>query len=238
MARKEYSEEEVQKRIDKLSEEAADFLYSTEMGAMIKRIADGHKLHIDQMALLEAEVGELMLGLTEPQEFVPNMIQTLQVTEETAQAIAKDINDQVMTKMRGLMGAPSLEPTPPVPTPRPAVPTAPSSPIIPTPSVVMPSSPKPVVSPASQPAPVAPTTPAMPPVATPAPTVAPVPDPVHDLVAADAMLSEKKVVPPPAAAPTAPTPAAPSSPAGGAVVKADPAQPQNYKADPYREPVE
>ncbi len=235
MASKTYTEEEVQKRIDMLSEEAADFLYSTEMGIMVKQIADKHKLHIDQMALLEAEVGELMLGLTEPQEFVPNLVSTLSVSEETAQAVAKQINDEVMSKMRHLMGAPgpssSTPPTSVVPTPSFAPQTT---------SVVMPSSPKPVVPPVSVPAaPVTPVAPAVPPAsATPAPVVAPVPAPVHDLVAADAILSEKKVVPPPATTPTAATPAAPATPMGSPAAKTDPAQPQNYKADPYREPVE
>ncbi len=220
MARKTFTEEEIQKRIDSLSEEAADFLYSPEMGLMVKQIADRHKLHIDQMSLLDAEVGELMLGLTEPLEFVPNMKETLQIDEATAQAIAKEINDQVMMKMRGLMGAPSQQPAATAPTP----------------SVVMPSSPKPVAPPIATPAaPIIPKPVVPAPIA--APVTAPKPAPAPNLMAAEAMLSEKKVTTSAPAAPSvpaAPAKAAPITPAP----KADPAQPQNYKADPYREPVE
>ncbi len=213
MARKTYSDEEIQKRIDQLSEEAADFLYSPDMGVLVKHISDAHKLHIDQMSLLEAEVGELMLGLTEPMEFVPNLMDTLHIDKETADAVAKDVNDQLMQKMRGLMGAPSAQTES---------------------SIVMPSS-KPIETP---PAPVAirtpaPAAPIVPPVAQ---TPAVAPKPALDLHAADAMLSQKQVstsasatVPPPAAPAAAPAPAKPAP---------SPAQPQNYKADPYREPVE
>ncbi len=218
MARKNYTEAEVQKRIEALPEAAGDFLYSADMGALIKLICDKHKLHIDQMALLEAETGELMLGLTEPQEFVPNMMATLQIDNEKAQAIAKEINDQVMMKMRHLMGAPTPGPDP----------------VVPTPSVVMPSSPKPVVAPASAPILAKPAAPAplnVPPIM-PKPTAAP------NLMAAEAMLSEKKVTTSASATSIKPASVAPATPASNPVPKVDPVQPKDYKADPYREPVE
>ncbi|HEY4501901.1 MAG TPA: hypothetical protein VJJ20_02445 [Candidatus Paceibacterota bacterium] len=55
------------------------------------------------------------------------------------------------------------------------------------------------------------------------PFSAPIPSPKPDLLAAETMLAEKKV--------SAPTPTAPKP-------NPDPARPQNYKADPYREPAE
>lgn len=236
MARKQYSEEEVQKRISQLSDAAADFLYSPEMGALVKKVADKHQLHIDQMALLEAEVGELMLGLTEPQDFVPYMVETLNVSKDVADAIAKDVNDELMLKMRGLMGAPSQAAAPaPAPAPKPASP----EPVRPaaSPSVVMPSS-KPTPAPAPTPVPVP--TPIAPPAPPPAPAptsapMAPAPKPAPDLAAADAMLADKKVTPPRAAAPAPASPATPPAPTKPAE---DPNKPQQYKADPYREPIQ
>lgn len=238
MARKTYTEEEIQKRIDQLSEEAADFLYSPEMGVLVKQIADAHKLHIDQMTLLEAEVGELMLGLTESLEFVPNLIETLHIDKETADTIAKEVNEQLMQKMRGLMGAPSAQATQTHTSPQASSVMMPSSkPVIPTPVAAAPA-------PQAAPAPKAPVA---------APTTAPlntsgvgrtslsevVAKPAPELGAIDSMLSQKQVTTPAsaAAAPSAATP--PPSPAATPVIPAaDPGQPQNYKADPYREPVE
>lgn len=230
MARKEYSEEEVQKRISQLSDAAADFLYSPEMGALVKKVADKHSLHIDQMALLESEVGELMLGLTEPQDFVPYMVETLGVQKDVADAIAKDVNDELMLKMRGLMGAPSQAAAPaPAPAPKPASPEPVTVAV--SPSVVMPSSkPAPSAPAAALPTPIPPA-----PVAAPAPAPIPPKPPVPDLAAADAMLANKKVTPPGAAAPVQASTATPPAPAKPAD---DPNKPQQYKADPYREPIQ
>ncbi len=250
MARKTHSEEEVQKRIDALPEAASNFLYSAEMSAAIREIGGKHRLHIDQMSLLEAETGELILGLTEPQDFASYLAAGLNVNAEQAVAIAKDVNDQLMSKIRASMGHPSSaapESKPPAPSfaPSTPMPTAASS----SPSVVMPSS---SAFPASTaPAPKAPSnTPSPVPAAAPAPSApapatatapAPAPKPAAmapNLGAADAILSEKKVTPPapaPASAASAPAPAAH---AAAPAPKADPAQPKPYTADPYREPVE
>lgn len=59
------------------------------------------------------------------------------------------------------------------------------------------------------------------PIPTPPPAPITTPKPAPDLAAADAVLSEKKV--------SVPTPAQPAAPE---------TMPQNYKADPYREPIE
>ena len=177
----------MQKRIESLPEPAADFIYSTEMGALAKQIADKHHLHIDQMSLLEAEAGELMLGLTEPQEFVPNLIDSLSVDKAKAEVVAKDINDELMLKIRGMMGSPkppvspsmpsvvppivpAPAPKPPTPAPQAATPARPQTPpATPAPAAVKPTAPTPVMpSPNSTPKTAA-----------------------SNLAAADAMLSEK-----------------------------------------------
>lgn len=230
MARTPHTEEEIQRRIDSLTPAAADFLYSSEMGALVKQISDKYELHIDKMALLEAEIGELMLGLTEPKDFVPNITASLQVTPDAANAIAKDVNDNLMLKMRQLMGAPGPETeSEPAAQVKPE-PKASSSPVVPTPSITPALTPKPA------------------PIAAPVPPTTPKPAPAPDVSAAEMMLSEKKVetssklVPPPTplntpSAPVAPVPADKPGPAP-ASAQQNQAAPQPYKADPYREPIE
>lgn len=223
MARKTYSSEEVAKRMEALPEAAADFLYSSEMGSIVKSIADKHSLHIDQMGLLEAEAGQLILGLTEAGDFAPFIAESLKIGTEQATAIAKDINDQIVSKIRTSMGQPSSSAV--------AVHT-PSTPIMkpPAPSIVMPSSIKPATPPLAVPTP----TPPAASVSPAAPVSASQPTKTPNLAAADAILSEKKVTP----ASPASVSAAPATPAASPVPKIDPAQPQNYKGDPYREPIQ
>lgn len=218
--------------MESLPEAAADFLYSSEMSEIIKTIANKHTLHIDQMGLLEAETGQLILGLTEPQEFASYIAESIKISAEQAIAITKDINEQIISKIRTSMGQPSgihlSNSVPPLSKFDPIAPVHTGG--IPASSVVMPSSSKtdtpPVLSPT------------MPPVAAPTPvstpSLTPKPGAIPNLAAADALLSEKKVVPPP----PVPISTTPGAPAASPAPKNDPTQPQNYKADPYREPVE
>ncbi len=243
MARKVYSQEEIERRMDALPEAAADFLYSSEMNGIIKSIADKHALHIDQMGLLGAEAGQLILGLTEPQDFAPYIAESLNIGADKAATIAKDVNDQLMSKIRASMGHPSSA----GPESKPSAPSfAPSTPMpaaaSPSPSVVMPSSVASAAPAAGAPTPPAGTPPfAQSASATQAPTPAPAPRspaPAPNLGAADAILTEKKVTPPAPAPASAPSAPAPVAHAAAPAPKPDPAQPKPYTADPYREPVE
>lgn len=233
MARKQYSDEEIQKRIDSLPEAVADLLYSPEMASIVREVADKHKLHIDQAGLLEAEVGELMLGLTEPQDFSTYLAQTLRIDRAKAEGLAGDINKELMSKVRALMGQPSASSVSAAPPAPPQQKTG-----LPT-SVQNPSFGRPSVPPVAVPTPPAAHTP-----------IGIAPKPPQDLTAAEAVLAHKQVSAPAAPASAPPQPAvadtkaepaasapapmkAPETPRPSADVK-----PQSYKADPYREPIE
>jgi len=229
---------EIQKRIDALPAAAREFVTSPEMGKAVQGIALKHRLHIDQTGTLEAEVLAAVIGISDFEDFAENLADVLSVDTQKSEDIAKDTNDLIFIKIREKMKSSSEKRD------EKQVPSTPSAVQIPAPvfvapppskdsnpSVVMPSSPKPA------PTPVVPNmtptstskTPSVPPI-TPKPALAP------DLTAADAILSEKKVTPPTAASTTPTAPLA--TPAASPVPKVDPAQPQNYKADPYREPIQ
>ncbi len=221
---------EIKEKFDALPQHLKDYVYSTEMSKVIQTIAAKHSLHIDQAGELEAETAAAMMGVTKVEELEENLASALELDAQKAAAVTKDINEMLFVKIREDMKA-SAEPK--------AAPDVPKMPLaaqlpVPTPAstpqVVMPSSSAPVVPPAPAPA-AAPTVVPAPP---PAPAPAPKPAMAPNLGAADAILSEKKVTPSAAA----PIPAAPTTPAASPVSKVDPTQPQNYKADPYREPVE
>jgi len=221
MARKIYSSEEVQARLDSLPEDIKKSIYSADMAASIQRIGTKNQLHIDQVALLEAEAGEVMLGFTESTEFVPNLMKTLDIDRTKAATIAQDVSEQLFAKIRESMKQNyeqsrevKLKPqSESIKTALPLQKTTPATP--PPPPPAPPAPPKTVQTPAKPAAP-------------------------HP---ADMMLAQKTVSIAPAAPvlPIPPKPAppvAPSTPKPATPPPTPPPAPKPYTADPYREPAE
>jgi hypothetical protein len=190
------------------------------MTSAITKVGEKHALHIDQMGQLNTEVGYVMMGLT-PAADLPGIIEDdFGIEEEKAQAIAKDIDEMLFTKIRDSMKQ-VVAPTPPVinaPSQKP-----PLSSILPTPTApiaAMPSTPTtsaPSVSPAPKPL--------MP--AAPMPTSIEMPPKKVveklEVKQADMMLSEPTITKTPEIILKTSSTTAPP-------------KPQGYKADPYREP--
>lgn len=219
-------QQQIEERIAELPEDIQAAIASSDVDEKIRLIGQAHNLHIDQMEALNDEIMMGMLGFINLDDLPHGIEERVRVTSQEAQAITDAANQEIFHSIRESMKAwAARKHSDAAPAPAQAVPMPP-----PTPSVVMPSSPKPL---APVPAPIAPA-PAPAPVPAPiaaAPAPSAPPTPAHNLVAADAILSEKKVMPP--AGPSVAPAAAPNP-----TVQPDPTQPQNYKADPYREPVE
>ncbi len=234
----------IQEQYAKLPKQLQDAIQSSHVNDMIGAIAAQNKLHIDQIGEFENEVMLLMMGFTDPIEFVGELQRTLGVNSEVALKIATDTNEQILLPIRERMEnatsdfAPAASPA----TSAPAVNTPPMS----EKSVVMPSAAKAPVPTVTPPAPSATPLTAT---NTPAPAAAsamlavvkPAGLPVMPHV--DAMLSAPTVSIAPNAA-DAVTPAAPSTPQPVTptptdVKKSDaPATPPIYKTDPYHEPID
>lgn len=202
-------EAQVQQRLKELPEEIRMAVLSADLDRKIQSIGQKHKLHIDQIGNLEDETLLVMLGFSDPVEFMDQLVERLSVTPVEASLISADVVHDVFMPIRESMRlwaerkklTKDADTTP--------VPTNSVS------SVVMPSSkPPPVPTPIAAPS---------------APASAPAPKPAPELSSIDSMLSQKQVTPPAGAATPPQTPPAPVL---------NPEQPQNYKADPYREPVE
>ena len=134
MERKTYTSEEIKEKLRALPGHVQDFIYSEEIDAAVQKIGQKNQLHIDQMGLLQAEVTDVMIGTTEPNDFVPYMIETLEIDQTKAEAIAKDANEMLFEKIRQAMrdGTPLTSTTSstqprvtPAATPVPTTPTAP-----------------------------------------------------------------------------------------------------------------
>lgn len=108
-----HSTEEVEKRAAQLPPEIQKMLYSPEMGKVIQQVGQKHQLHIDQMDLLSAETGQVMLGFVEPKDYPEILQDSLRVDRVTADAIAQDINEllfaQIRESMKKLADLPSAQ---------------------------------------------------------------------------------------------------------------------------------
>lgn len=225
----------IQEQYAKLPKQLQDAIQSSHVNEMIGAIATQNKLHIDQIGEFENEVMMLMMGFTDPIEFVGEIQKTLGVTAEVALKIATDTNEQILLPIRDRMENTTSDSV--------SVKAAPTNPPAVTASAMAEKS---VVMPSAAKAPVPTVTTPATPAAAPAPLVPelikPVGMPMMQHV--DAMLSQPTVsIAPKPAMQTVPAsaPATPVStaPAPVDIKKSDaPAPPPIYKTDPYHEPVD
>ncbi len=112
------SQKLMQEQFSKLPTELQAALKSPQLHEKIRIIGSKHQLHIDQMGKLEDEVVMFMMGFTEPEEFMSQLVNDLSVSTTTAGDIAVDIGKEIMVPIRGSMkkadgqGAPSGPSTP------------------------------------------------------------------------------------------------------------------------------
>lgn len=206
----------IQARFAELPEDLQKAIQSSDLSKKVQTIAQKYQLHIDQSGSLEDEILMAMLGFTDPGEFEQNIVEHARVPKEKAGELAADVGKGVFAPIRTAMQEFSQE--------RALRSTLKDE--------------------GMSKAPVANATPA------PKPRVQTPPQQVKSAEPhpADMMLSQKVVQTTPtapiqktaASAPAAPAAQAPTTAANPPQQPAAPNdsnKPQNYKADPYREPV-
>ncbi len=207
----------VQARFAELPQDVQAAVQSADLSTRIQKIGERHKLHIDQMGVLQDETLLVMLGFEALDTLSKNIEKALNIQREESTALAVDIGNEIFTPIRESLKkfseraalqakASSTPATPPSPAPtqKPAAPPATS----PQTTLAQPS-----------PKPSAPQT---------IPSVPAITHP-HDL-----MLTQKTV------AVTSPGAPAPSVSISGQALPTKPEalKPTDYKTDPYREPPE
>jgi hypothetical protein len=215
--------EEIQKnieaRISALPEDIQNAIFSSDFNEKIGTIGTSNQLHIDQIQNMSDDTMLFMIGFMDENEYRSELTNVLKGNSALVQKIMTEVNQQVLLPVRESMKkfqagkkAPELTPAPIAPASKPALsdvlPKGPAT--TPTPVVEMKPSPMPMVAP----------TPAMPPMK------------AVDMHPADIALTQKTVATPP----VSPTPATPVTTPKPVQTKVEPPKPQNYKADPYREP--
>ncbi len=105
-----YTEHEIAEKVASLPKSVQDYIFSPEMEAALQHVGQKHQLHIDKLGLLETEVVDVMIGATEPENFVPYMVDTLEIDQQQANAIAQDVNTELFEKVRAYMRGDAVPP--------------------------------------------------------------------------------------------------------------------------------
>lgn len=102
---KTYEYEELEEKFKKLPRDVQLALTSVEVADDIQKISDKNGLLLDQTGVLFDLFSYVLLGLLPANEFVRTFAQEARVDEKTATAVAKEINDQVFSKVRSSIQA-------------------------------------------------------------------------------------------------------------------------------------
>lgn len=95
-----YSEQILKARFEQLPEGVKEAIIATPWEDKLAQIAGKHRLHIDQADRLDKETIIVMFGLEHPDNLVYNLAKHLEVSEEKAEAIAEDLNNEIFLKIR------------------------------------------------------------------------------------------------------------------------------------------
>jgi len=222
-------QQQIEQRIGELPLDIQNAILSSDFGDKILAIGTSAKLHIDQVQTLNDMAMLAMLGFMPLESLESEIAQQVAVPADTAAKIASDINAQVFFPIRESLKRFAAEKNAPpaAPAPAPAGSRPSLAQVLPKESISQMPPAAPEVKPSSIPA--APAS-ASPLASNPGASLPAIP--VADMHPADIALTQKTVAVPAAQpAPSAPSPVKPSE------TKAAPPKPQDYKADPYREPI-
>ncbi len=102
-----YTAEQVMEKFESLPNDLKSALTSEEVDASIQGVAKKHFLHIDQAGELADETGLVMLGLTKTDEYISNLKERLDISQQKAAEIAKDIDEKVLRPIKASLMATS-----------------------------------------------------------------------------------------------------------------------------------
>lgn len=95
-----YTKEQKIKIFESLPQELKDAIMSVETSEKLRAVTGKNSLMLDQATELGDEVGLLMLGITKQKDFLKNIEKRLEINEEKALAIAKDVNTEILDSIR------------------------------------------------------------------------------------------------------------------------------------------
>ncbi len=82
-------------QFERLPKELRDAVTATDLRAKLFTLTQKYHLHIDKAGTLENEVVLVLMGMELPSLFVGNIQRELELSPENANALAKDVNEQI-----------------------------------------------------------------------------------------------------------------------------------------------
>lgn len=98
-----YSQEEIKKHFDQLPEKLKQTLFSAEVADTMVGIGKKYNLTIEKIGFMAEETGNIILGLTRPEDFLKILKERLQTIDDIAPQIVADINSQVLAPLREVL---------------------------------------------------------------------------------------------------------------------------------------
>ena len=90
----------LEQKFNSLPDDLKDAISSTDTGKIVQMIGESHGLMLDQISDLNEEVGYVMLGLTPTKSFTKTISKRLEIDEQKATDITKDINIKIFDKIK------------------------------------------------------------------------------------------------------------------------------------------
>lgn len=96
-------EQQVQTRLAELPADVRDAIQSADLTRKMQGIGTNHQLHLDQLTALEQEVMMVMLGFADPNDLAADIASEVHVPEDVANAITKEVSEQIFLPIRESM---------------------------------------------------------------------------------------------------------------------------------------
>lgn len=95
-----YTAKELLERYKGLPKALQEAITRVDTAEIIKEVGQNHKLMIDKVGELADETGLVMLGLVHPKDYIPHLIERLNIDRETTRTIADEINNRIFFPVR------------------------------------------------------------------------------------------------------------------------------------------
>lgn len=95
-----YTKEQLKQIFKSLPEDLQDAITSVESAQILSEIGKKFKLHLDQQSFLGDETGYVLLGVSDPMEFVSSLSIKLGIDRNTASQIVSEINEKIFVKIK------------------------------------------------------------------------------------------------------------------------------------------
>ncbi|PIS13401.1 MAG: hypothetical protein COT67_01895 [Candidatus Tagabacteria bacterium CG09_land_8_20_14_0_10_41_14] len=90
----------IMEKFKKLPADVQEAIFSIETADIIMKTGKENGLNIEQIGILGEETGNLMLGITRPNDFIEKITGQLKIDKIKARKIAETLNKQVFSKIR------------------------------------------------------------------------------------------------------------------------------------------